>query len=71
MCRVTECDIDVVVPGKLKVPLWLYSQAFMFETCLGLAVTEWGETSCEKLDHAYYKCWQSLKKHFNPNAKPQ
>ncbi|KAK2177683.1 hypothetical protein NP493_585g01063 [Ridgeia piscesae] len=47
------------------------TMAFMFETCLGLAVTEWGETSCEKLDHAYYKCWQSLKKHFNPNAKPQ
>ncbi|KAI0226873.1 Homogentisate 1,2-dioxygenase [Lamellibrachia satsuma] len=46
------------------------TMAFMFETCLGLAVTQWGETSCEKLDRDYYMCWQSLKKHFNPHWKP-
>lgn len=41
------------------------TQAFMFESCLGLAVTKWGVETCEKLDHEYYKCWQGLKKHFN------
>ncbi|XP_019875340.1 homogentisate 1,2-dioxygenase [Aethina tumida] len=40
------------------------TQAFMFESCLGLAVTKWGAKTCEKLDPDYYKCWQGLKKHF-------
>ncbi|CAH1996152.1 unnamed protein product [Acanthoscelides obtectus] len=40
------------------------TQAFMFESCLGLAVTKWGAKTCEKLDADYYKCWQGLKKHF-------
>lgn len=38
----------------------------MFESSLSLAVTEWGEKTCQKLDHNYYKSWQGLKKHFNP-----
>ena len=45
-------------------------QAFMFESSLSLAVTKWGEETCQKLDHNYYKCWQALKKHFNPNLQP-
>ena len=42
----------------------------MFETSLGLGLTEWGEETCQKVDYDYYKCWQDLKKHFNPNNKP-
>ncbi|KAL0276972.1 UNVERIFIED_CONTAM: hypothetical protein PYX00_004417 [Menopon gallinae] len=40
------------------------TQAFMFESSLSLAVTTWGEKTCDKLDHEYYKCWQQLKAHF-------
>ncbi|XP_018335123.1 homogentisate 1,2-dioxygenase [Agrilus planipennis] len=40
------------------------TQAFMFESCLGLAVTKWGAKVCQKLDPDYFKCWQGLKKHF-------
>lgn len=40
------------------------TQAFMFESCLMLAVTEWAEETCAKLDQTYYKCWQPLKKNF-------
>ncbi|PSN39395.1 Homogentisate 1 [Blattella germanica] len=40
------------------------TMSFMFESSLGLAVTKWGEETCMKLDPDYYKCWQSLKKHF-------
>ena len=45
------------------------AQAFMFESSLSMAVTEWGEKTCLKLDPSYYKCWQDLKKHFDP-SKP-
>lgn len=40
------------------------TQSFMFESSLMLAVTEWAEQTCEKLDKAYYECWQPLKKYF-------
>lgn len=40
------------------------TQAFMFESCLGLAVTKWGADTCQKLDLAYYQCWQNLKNQF-------
>lgn len=40
------------------------TQAFMFESCLGLAVTKWGYDTCQKLDPEYFKCWQGLKKNF-------
>ena len=43
----------------------------MFESSLSLAVTEWGEKTCCKLDHTYYQCWQSLGKNFDPNWKPE
>ncbi|XP_035209607.1 homogentisate 1,2-dioxygenase-like isoform X1 [Stegodyphus dumicola] len=45
------------------------TMAFMFETSLSLRVTSWGEKNCQKLDHEYYKCWQNLKKNFDPNWK--
>ncbi|XP_028138785.1 homogentisate 1,2-dioxygenase [Diabrotica virgifera virgifera] len=40
------------------------TQSFMFESCLGLALTKWGAKTCEKVNPDYYKCWQSLEKHF-------
>ena len=40
------------------------TQAFMFETSLGLAVTKWGEDTCQKLDKEYFKCWQKIQKKF-------
>lgn len=39
--------------------------AFMFESCLGLCLTEWAEKTCCVLDKEYYKCWQDLKKNFD------
>lgn len=43
----------------------------MFETSLGLALTEWGEDTCRKVDASYFECWQGLKKNFDPNWKPE
>ncbi|XP_062546702.1 homogentisate 1,2-dioxygenase [Armigeres subalbatus] len=40
------------------------TQAFMFESSLSMAVTKWGEETCEKLDAKYYECWQALEKKF-------
>lgn len=42
------------------------TQAFMFETSYSMAVTEWAAKLCNKLDDNYHKCWQGLRKHFNP-----
>ncbi|XP_043254477.1 homogentisate 1,2-dioxygenase [Colletes gigas] len=47
------------------------TQAFMFETSYSMAVTEWAMKLSNKLDNDYNKCWEGLKKHFNPNAKPE
>ena len=41
----------------------------MFESSFGLALTKWGEETCEKLDKDYHKCWQDLKKNFTPIKK--
>lgn len=46
------------------------TQSFMFETSLGLGLTEYGEETCCSLDKDYYKCWEPLKKNFDPNWKP-
>lgn len=40
------------------------TQAFMFESSLSMAVTKWGEDTCQKLDKNYYECWQQLKNNF-------
>ncbi|XP_037928089.1 homogentisate 1,2-dioxygenase [Teleopsis dalmanni] len=40
------------------------TQAFMFESSLSMAVTKWGQETCQKLDAKYYECWQALKKNF-------
>ena len=47
------------------------TQAFMFETSFSMTVTEWGERTCGKLDADYYKCWQTLRKTFDPKWKPR
>lgn len=44
------------------------TQAFMFETSYSMAVTEWASKFCNKLDDAYYECWQDLRKNFEPIA---
>ena len=35
-----------------------------------MAITKWGNETCLKVDHDYYKVWGPLEKHFNPNWKP-
>ena len=37
---------------------------------LSMAITKWGNETCQKVDHDYYKVWEPLEKHFNPNWKP-
>ncbi|XP_026464106.1 homogentisate 1,2-dioxygenase [Ctenocephalides felis] len=46
------------------------TQSFMFESSLSMAITKWGQVTCDKLDEDYFKCWQGLQKHF-PFAKEQ
>lgn len=65
-----EC-FNAASTGQLKpVRVADGTQSFMFETCLGLGLTDWGEETCQKIDADYYKCWQGLKKNFDPNWKP-
>ncbi|XP_060079473.1 homogentisate 1,2-dioxygenase-like [Ylistrum balloti] len=40
------------------------TMAFMFESSFSFTVTKWGNKT--KVDNTYYKCWQSLQKHFTP-----
>ncbi|XP_067002980.1 homogentisate 1,2-dioxygenase [Anabrus simplex] len=47
------------------------TQAFMFESSFSMAVTKWGFDGCQKIDPAYFKCWQTLKKNFNPHWRPE
>lgn len=47
------------------------TQAFMFETSYSMTVTEWATKLSNKLDVDYNRCWEGLKKHFDPNAKPK
>jgi len=44
------------------------TQAFMFETSLGLALTKWGADP-NKLDKDYAKCWAKLPKTFSSKLK--
>lgn len=53
-----------LVPVKLEG-----TQAFMFESSFSMAITEWAEETA-KIDTDYYKCWQSIKKTFDPTWKP-
>ncbi|XP_070569122.1 homogentisate 1,2-dioxygenase-like isoform X1 [Ptychodera flava] len=40
------------------------SMAFMFESSLSFALTQWGDKTCCSIDEDYYKCWQTLQSHF-------
>lgn len=40
------------------------TQAFMFESSYQLALTKWGEKTCNKIDEDYYKCWQEIQNNF-------
>ncbi|PIK47754.1 putative homogentisate 1,2-dioxygenase [Apostichopus japonicus] len=44
------------------------TMAFMFESSIGLAVTKWADSICQKVDEKYYECWQPLQKHFKGAA---
>lgn len=45
------------------------TQAFMFETYYSMTLTKWGGKNCKKIDSNYNKCWQDLKKKFDPTQK--
>ncbi|XP_074640350.1 homogentisate 1,2-dioxygenase-like [Tubulanus polymorphus] len=46
------------------------TMSFMFESSYNMAVTKWGNEACDKVDYEYYKCWQGLKKNFDPKWTP-
>lgn len=52
---------DPCYPDKIE----LNSLAFMFESYLGLAISEWGQKTCDVLEQDYYQCWNSLQDNFN------
>jgi homogentisate 1,2-dioxygenase len=60
--KASNCDLK---PGRIAEG----TMAFMFESSFNMAVTKWGNEICQKVDPKYYKCWQGLKKNFNPDAK--
>jgi homogentisate 1,2-dioxygenase len=42
----------------------------MFESSLSLALTKYAADESGCIEEDYNRCWQSLKKNFNPNWKP-
>ena len=42
--------------------------AFMFESSYIMKLSDYA-LNCTHIDKDYYKCWQPLKKHFNPLQK--
>ncbi|KAL1494654.1 hypothetical protein ABEB36_010222 [Hypothenemus hampei] len=56
----TQASVEELNPCRVAEG----TQAFMFESCLGLAVTKWGAETCRKLDLEYFKCWEGLKSNF-------
>ena len=61
----------IAAKSALTKFLWFLFQAFMFESSLSLGLTAWGEFISAKIDPDYYKCWEGLKPHFNPDWKPE
>nr|XP_024217965.1 homogentisate 1,2-dioxygenase [Halyomorpha halys] len=59
ICFETASNADLK-PTKIAIG----DMAFMFESCMGLSLTEWGEATCNAIDPDYSKCWQDLKKNF-------
>lgn len=48
-------------------PSYYLLQAFMFESSFSMALTKWGDSTCQKVDELYYECWQPLKKRLKLN----
>ncbi|KAK6618616.1 hypothetical protein RUM43_013007 [Polyplax serrata] len=59
-----KCFEDASKAKMVPVRVADGTQSFMFESSLSLAPTQWALKTCQKLDSNYYKCWQTLKKHF-------
>lgn len=57
--------------GELRPTKLDGTMAFMFESCFSVALTTWAQDGCQRLDPDYYKCWQGLKKNFDPSWKPK
>jgi homogentisate 1,2-dioxygenase len=57
-----KASVDQLEPERVAEG----TMAFMFESSLSLVVTDWAQKN--SLDENYYKCWEPLKKHFNPKA---
>jgi len=56
-----QSNIDLAQPSVIADTM-----AFMFETCLPFVPTRFALESAQ-LQHDYYRCWQGLKKHFDPS----
>jgi homogentisate 1,2-dioxygenase len=56
-----QSNIDLAKPSVIRDTM-----AFMFETCLPFVPTRFALESGE-LQHDYYRCWQGLRKHFDPS----
>lgn len=57
----TKASKDPLLPEKIE----LKSLAFMFESYLGLAISPWGQKTCDVLEEDYYDCWNSLSSRFD------
>jgi homogentisate 1,2-dioxygenase len=55
-----QSNADLSKPSYIKDTM-----AFMFETALPIVPTRFALESAQ-LQHEYYRCWQGLKKHFDP-----
>jgi len=58
-----QSGIDLARPSVITDTM-----AFMFETCLPLVPTRFALESAQ-LQHDYYRCWQGLRKHFDPSRR--
>lgn len=59
-----QCFNDWTTKELAPIKVAEGTQAFMFESCLSLAITKWAEETSCKLDKEYYKCWQLLNNNF-------
>ncbi|CAB3989743.1 Homogentisate 1,2-dioxygenase [Paramuricea clavata] len=66
-CFEKASNVENLVPERVADG----TMAFMFESCLSLAVTKWAAETSEKLDKDYYKVWSDIKSHFDPEWKPE
>jgi len=60
--KASNADLKAEFIGKNQL-------AFMFESSFMLAITKFGQKTCNVLDENYFKCWQGLQKHFDGNRQ--